>query len=56
MLDSTDNDLNKLANTVGGMTVDLESFEGNNLARVDEGHRGSWSSSVPCRESSAQSC
>lgn len=34
-------DVNKLALTNGDKTVAVESFEGNNLVLVDEGHRGS---------------
>lgn len=34
-------DINKLADTDGDKTVAVESFEGNNLVLVDEGHRGS---------------
>lgn len=34
-------DINKLAETDGDKTVAVESFEGNNLVFVDEGHRGS---------------
>ncbi len=34
-------DVNKLALTDGDKTVAVESFEGNNLVLVDEGHRGS---------------
>ena len=34
-------DINKLAETDGDKTVAVESFEGNNLVLVDEGHRGS---------------
>lgn len=34
-------DINKLANTDGDKTVAVDSFEGNNLVLVDEGHRGS---------------
>ena len=34
-------DINKLADTNGDKTVAVESFEGNNLVLVDEGHRGS---------------
>ena len=33
-------DINKLADTDGDKTVAVESFEGNNLVLVDEGHRG----------------
>lgn len=33
-------DVNKLADTDGDKTVAVESFEGNNLVLVDEGHRG----------------
>ncbi len=34
-------DINKLADTDGDKTVAVESFEGNNLVLVDEGHKGS---------------
>ena len=34
-------DVNKLAETDGDKTVAVESFEGNNLVLVDEGHKGS---------------
>ena len=34
-------DINKLAYTDGDKTVAIDSFEGNNLVLVDEGHRGS---------------
>ena len=34
-------DINKLADTDGDKTVAIDSFEGNNLVLVDEGHRGS---------------
>ena len=34
-------DVNKLADTDGDKTVAIDSFEGNNLVLVDEGHRGS---------------
>lgn len=34
-------DINKLAETDGDKTVAVESFEGNNLVLVDEGHKGS---------------
>ena len=34
-------DINKLADKDGDKTVAVESFEGNNLVLVDEGHRGS---------------
>ncbi|MGM9760012.1 MAG: DEAD/DEAH box helicase family protein [Parabacteroides sp.] len=34
-------DINKLAETDGDKTVAIDSFEGNNLVLVDEGHRGS---------------
>lgn len=34
-------DINKLSETDGDKTVAVESFEGNNLVLVDEGHRGS---------------
>lgn len=34
-------DINKLADTDGDKTVAVESFEGNNLVMVDEGHKGS---------------
>ena len=34
-------DVNKLAETDGDKTVAIDSFEGNNLVLVDEGHRGS---------------
>lgn len=34
-------DINKLAETDGDKTVAVDSFEGNNLVFVDEGHRGS---------------
>lgn len=34
-------DINKLADKDGDKTVAVESFEGNNLVMVDEGHRGS---------------
>mgnify|MGYP002623899804 CR=1 FL=1 len=34
-------DINKLADSDGDKTVAVESFEGNNLVLVDEGHRGS---------------
>ena len=34
-------DINKLADTDGDRTVAVESFEGNNLVLVDEGHKGS---------------
>ncbi len=34
-------DVNKLAETDGDKTVAVDSFEGNNLVLVDEGHRGS---------------
>lgn len=34
-------DINKLAETDGDKTVAVESFEGNNLVMVDEGHKGS---------------
>lgn len=34
-------DINKLAETDGDKTVAVDSFEGNNLVLVDEGHRGS---------------
>lgn len=34
-------DINKLADTDGDKTVAVDSFEGNNLVFVDEGHRGS---------------
>jgi hypothetical protein len=34
-------DINKLADTNGDKTVAIESFEGNNLVLVDEGHKGS---------------
>ena len=34
-------DINKLADTDGDKTVAVDSFEGNNLVLVDEGHRGS---------------
>ena len=34
-------DINKLADSDGDKTVAVESFEGNNLVMVDEGHRGS---------------
>ena len=34
-------DINKLADADGDKTVAIDSFEGNNLVLVDEGHRGS---------------
>ena len=34
-------DINKLADTDGDKTIAVESFEGNNLVLVDEGHKGS---------------
>ena len=34
-------DINKLSDTDGDKTVAVESFEGNNLVLVDEGHKGS---------------
>lgn len=34
-------DINKLADTDGDKTVAVDSFEGNNLVLVDEGHKGS---------------
>ena len=34
-------DINKLADTDGDKTVAIDSFEGNNLVLVDEGHRDS---------------
>lgn len=33
-------DINKLGDTMGDKTVAVETFEGNNLVLVDEGHRG----------------
>jgi len=33
-------DINKLGDEMGAKTVDVKSFEGNNLVLVDEGHRG----------------
>lgn len=33
-------DINKLAETMGDKTIDVEAFDGNNLVLVDEGHRG----------------